>query len=290
MKKVSFSQFTTWLGCPQSWKLQYVDGHRTYEDTIHTVFGTVMHEVIQDWLDILYNQSETVAKTIYLNDIFREKLIELFKQATIVNENGEKIFLADKKTLMEFYDQGCKIIEYIQGNYKKFFPTNNVKLHSIEFPLEVDLGNDITYVGYVDVITYNELTKKYVLYDLKTSSRGWNDEQKKDPKKYTQLLLYKKFFSEQLGIPLDDISVEFIILKRTIFEGSPYPIPRVSRYAPAHGKPSVNKGWGLFSEFLDNCFDEGGNYISEQSAKPSKSNCRWCPFRDNKDLCQHGVK
>lgn len=290
MNKVSFSQFTTWLGCPHSWKLQYVDGHRTYEDTIHTVFGTVIHEVIQMWLDILYNQSETVAKTIYLNDLFRERFIELFKQATIVNENGEKIFLADKKTLMEFYDQGCKIIEYIQGNYKKFFPTNNVKLHSIEFPLEVSLGNDITYVGYVDVITYNELTKKYVLYDLKTSGRGWNDEQKKDPKKYVQLLLYKKFFSEQLGVPLDDISVEFIILKRTIFEGSPYPIPRVSKFAPSHGKPSINKGWDLFSEFLDNCFDDGGNYISEQSAKPSKNNCRWCPFRDNKDLCQYGVK
>lgn len=290
MNKISFSQYAMWLNCPMAWKLKYVDGHRLDDSSIHTVFGTAMHESIQEWLDILYNKSETMAKTVFLHDDFKDKLITLFKENTEVDEDGQKVFLADKKTLMEFYEQGCAILTYIQSNYKKIFPTSNVKLHSIEYPLDIEVRKGVRYVGFIDIVTYNEKTGKYVLYDLKTSTRGWNDYQKKDPGKINQLLLYKRFFAQQLDVNEDDISVEFTILKRTIFEGSPYPIPRVSKFVPSHGKPSVNKSWDSFINFVDTCFDDDGNYIVEQKATPSKSNCRWCNYRDRNDLCSFGVK
>lgn len=290
MNKISFSQYAMWLNCPMAWKLKYVDGHRLDDSSIHTVFGTAMHESIQEWLDILYNKSETMAKTVFLHDDFKDKLITLFKENTEVDEDGQKVFLADKKTLMEFYEQGCAILTYIQNNYKKIFPTSNVKLHSIEYPLDIEVRKGVRYVGFIDIVTYNEKTGKYVLYDLKTSTRGWSDYQKKDPGKINQLLLYKRFFAQQLGVDEGDISVEFTILKRTIFEGSPYPIPRVSKFVPSHGKPSVNKSWDSFINFVDTCFDDDGNYIVEQKATPSKSNCRWCKYRDRKDLCSFGVK
>lgn len=289
MNKISFSQYSMWLNCPMAWKLKYVDGHRFDDSSIHTVFGTAMHESIQEWLDILYNKSETMAKTVYLHDDFKEKLITLFKENTTEDEDGNKIFLSDKKTLMEFYEQGCLILTYIQDNYKKIFPTSNVKLHSIEFPLDIEVRKNVRYVGFIDIVTYNEKTGKYVLYDLKTSRAGWTDYQKKDPGKINQLLLYKRFFSQQLGVPEDDISVEFTILKRTIFENSPYPIPRVSKFIPSHGKPSVNKSWDSFMNFVDTCFDDDGNYIIEQAATPSKNACRWCNYNDKKDLCSFGV-
>ena len=38
------------------WKLNYVDKLGTYTDSIHTMFGTSMHEVIQDYLEMMYNQ------------------------------------------------------------------------------------------------------------------------------------------------------------------------------------------------------------------------------------------
>jgi hypothetical protein len=249
-----------------------------------------MHEVIQDWLDTLYNKSETVAKSVYLHDTFKEKLISLFKENTTLTEGGEKVFLADKKTLMEFYEQGCQILTYIQQNYKKIFPTSNTKLFGIEYELNAEIKPGVSYVGYIDIVTYNELTKKYVLYDLKTSRSGWSEKEKSDPNKTGQLLLYKTFFAQQENIPLDNISVEFIILKRTIFENSPYPIPRVSKFEPPNKAPSINKNWQRFQTFVDRAFDDSGQYITEQVATPSKESCRWCKFRDRKDLCSVGIK
>lgn len=288
--RVSYSQYTTWANCPYAWKLRYVDGHKFDDTSIHTIFGTVMHLVIQEWLDTLYNKSETLAKTVYLHDTFKDRLLELFKENTRLDENGEKLFLCDKKTLMEFYEQGCQILTYIQNNYKKIFPTANVKLFAIEYELNAEIKTDVHYVGFIDIVTYNTVSNKYVLYDLKTSRMGWTQDQKSDPNKVGQLLLYKTFFAEQLGIPEDNISVEFIILKRIVAENTQFHIPRVSKFEPPNKAPSLKKNWARFQQFVDTAFDDEGNYITEQTPSPSKENCRWCVYRDKKDLCSFAVK
>ena len=288
-KKISYSQFSMWQNCPHAWKLKYVDGHRIDDTSIHTIFGTAMHEVIQEWLDILYNQSETVAKTRYLHDTLKDKLLHLFKENIKLDESGNKTFLTDKPTLYEFYNHGCLILDYIQVNYKKIFPTEYTVLHSIEYPLEITVKNNVTYIGFIDIVTHNTLDDTYKLYDLKTSTSGWSDYQKKDPVKVGQLLLYKRFFAQQLNLSEKQISVEYIILKRTIFENAQYPTPRVSKFEPAHGTPSLNKTWVLFQNFVNTAFDDDGNYINEQIAIPSKDACRFCKFKDRKDLCAVGV-
>ena len=53
MKKISYSQYSLWKQCPYQWKLQYVDGIRDYTDSIHTLFGTSMHEVIQAFITVM---------------------------------------------------------------------------------------------------------------------------------------------------------------------------------------------------------------------------------------------
>lgn len=290
MKKISYSQYTTWANCGHAWKLKYVDGHRFDDTSIHTIFGTAMHETIQEWLEILYNQSENVGRSVYLNDGFKDKLLTLFKENITVSESGEKTFLTDKPTLMEFYEHGCQILTYIQNNYKKIFPTTNVKLHSIEFPLEIEIRNGVQYIGYIDVVTFNEETGKYVLYDLKTSRSGWTEYQKKDPVKVGQLLLYKRFFSQQLGIDEKNISVEFVVLKRIIAETTQYPIPRVSKFEPPNGPPSMTKSWAYFQKFVDTCFSENGDYITAQEPKPSIDACKWCVYKDKPDLCSVAVR
>jgi hypothetical protein len=288
-KKISFSQYTKWLNCPMDWKLHYVDGHKIDNKSIHLAFGTSMHEVIQDWLDTLYNKSETIAKTVYLHDTFKEKLLDLFKEGTTIAESGDKVYLADKKTLMDFYQHGCEILTYLQNNYKKIFPTENVKLHSIEFPLVYEVRPNVNYVGFIDVVTYDEAEDRYTLYDLKTSRSGWSASEKKDPKKVGQLLLYKRFFSKQMGVDERSIDVEFIILKRILFENSEFVIPRVSKFAPPNGSPSVNKAWDSLNNFIDSCFTDAGDYITEQTANPSTDSCRWCVYKNRKDLCPYGV-
>ena len=42
---------------------------------------------------------------------------------------------------------------------------------------------------------YNENTETFTIYDIKTSTRGWGDREKKDEIKQFQILLYKIYFS-----------------------------------------------------------------------------------------------
>ena len=287
--KVSYSQYTTWANCPMSWKLKYVDGHRLDDGSIHTIFGSAMHEVIQDWLDILFNKSEAVAKSIELDDALKTKIREHFTNST-KEVDGMKVFPCDRKTLEEFYHQGTEILAYVQKHATKLFPTKNITLVGVEYPIDTEVRSGVTYVGFVDIITKNELTGLYTLYDLKTSTRSWTQNQKSEKKKISQLLLYKKYISEHFNIDLSSVRVEFVILKRTISENSPYPIPRVSSFEPAHGKPSINGAWKDFEGFLNDCFDMTGQHKTDTiEHKASKNNCRFCAFRDRKDLCEYGV-
>jgi hypothetical protein len=290
MNKISYSQYSLWANCPLAWKLKYVDGHRIDDTSIHTIFGTAMHEVIQEWLEVLYNQSEKFANNLDLSENLKEKLSNLFKENTKLDDDGNKIFLCDKKELSEFYMQGCLILDYVQQHRKKIFPTQATKLFGIEHELSVEVAPGVVFNGFIDIVTHNTATDKYVVYDLKTSKSGWNDYQKSDPVKLQQILLYKKFLSQTLNIPEDKISTEYIILKRIISETSQYPVPRVSKFEPSNGKPSIKKAWAAMEKFITECFDGEGNYnTSNINPTPSKSNCRWCKFRDKKDLCSHGI-
>ena len=285
MNRISFSQYRMWRECNYKWKLNYVDKLGSFDQTIHTIFGTAVHRVLQDWLeqDLYGDKTQQYANTVDLGDKFRDILIEEAKPH-MKTDNG---FLFTRQELEEFYHQGCEIIQYVQKNQEKFFPTRDTKLFAIEHELKADINDHVYFIGYIDVVTYNEKTGDYVLYDLKTSSRGWNKYAKKDKKKTDQLLVYKMFFSKEFNVPLDKIKVVFTIMKRILFE-SQYPIPRVSEFVPPNGAPSLRKAWNSLSEFIDNAFIEG-EYNSEQSANPSKNNCRFCPFSED-GTCEYSAK
>ena len=51
MARVSFSQYAMWSGCPQQYKLSYIDELAQSGGSIHTIFGTAMHETLQEYLD-----------------------------------------------------------------------------------------------------------------------------------------------------------------------------------------------------------------------------------------------
>jgi hypothetical protein len=82
-----------------------------------------------------------------------------------------------------------------------------------------------------------------------------------------------------LNVSMDMIDVEFIILKRKVEIREDIPTHRISRHVPANGKPSINKAWTGFKEFVDTVFDSEGNYRMEidYPKKPSKL-CEWCEF------------
>ena len=57
MKKISYSQISLFNECPQHWKLRYVDKIAVFESNIHLIFGTSMHETLQTYLEVMYNDT-----------------------------------------------------------------------------------------------------------------------------------------------------------------------------------------------------------------------------------------
>lgn len=285
--KISYSQYSVWASCPLSWKLKYVDKIKLDDASINLIFGTAMHEVIQEWLqNYVYLGKDTQAKSVDLTDTLKQKFITLFQENTTVDKNGNKIFLCDKKTLMTFYNQGCEILSYVQQHRNKLFPSKNVTLIGIEYPIEQEVRTGVTFIGYIDLLTKNEDTGVYTVYDLKTSRSGWTQDQKRDPIKLHQILLYKKFICDKFNVGINKVRTEFIILKRIISDSAPYPIPRVSSFEPSNGKPSVNKAWNEIQKFLDQCFDDVGQHRTDLiKAAPSKDNCKYCVFSDKEVYC-----
>ena len=68
-------------GCPHRWKLQYKDKIKKFTSSIHTVFGTAIHEVIQHYLDVMYDKSVAEADRIDLDEYFNEVYIREYKKA-----------------------------------------------------------------------------------------------------------------------------------------------------------------------------------------------------------------
>ena len=278
MKRVSYSQYKTWVECPYRWKLKYIDGLDSFDQSIYTIFGTSIHRVIQDWLEQDLYGGVAGACSMDLSEKFKSILIEeAAPHMKVINENGEQTFLFSREELEEFYGQGLEIISYVQQNQEKLFPTKDVKLFAIEHELKADVNDHVYFIGFIDIVTHNAATGEYFLYDLKTSTRGWNKYMKQDKTKTDQLLLYKIFFAKELGVPDYKVHIGYLIMKRQLYKSS-YPNPRVTEFAPANGPPSLKRAWSGFNNFTDLVFSDEGSYISEQKATPSKSSCRFCSF------------
>ena len=59
-----------YLSCPHKWALQYRDGHYTYESSIHTLFGTSLHEALQHYITVIYTESGAAADRIDMEACF----------------------------------------------------------------------------------------------------------------------------------------------------------------------------------------------------------------------------
>ena len=80
-KNISYSQISMYSQCPKKWSLNYRDGHKQYEQSIHMTFGTALHETLQHYLDVVYNISGAEADRIDLIEYFEERLRENYAES-----------------------------------------------------------------------------------------------------------------------------------------------------------------------------------------------------------------
>jgi hypothetical protein len=243
------------------------------------VFGSAMHETLQEYLSRCLRISKSQAdKNMNTKEFLKEKMREFFLKESNDGQNP----ICSKEELVEFLEDGYNILDYFQKskNFNNFFSLKDDELIAIEQPINTKILENVNFLGFIDFIVKNKKTGRYRITDFKTSTKGWTKYQKSDPVKNSQILLYKKFYAELLGISQDIIDVEFIILKRKLYENTDFVVPRISKHVPASGKPSVNKAWKGFSDFVESVFDVDGNYRTDVDypKNPTKL-CDWCEFK-----------
>ncbi len=276
-KSISYSQLSMYSECPKKWSLQYKEGFKQFSSTIHTVFGTALHEVIQHYLTVYYDQSGTAADKINTSEMFEDVLREEYAKQYKSNNNQH---FSTPIELREFYDDGVEIIRDLAKNRGKHFSKRGWYLVGIEVPLVLNphskLSN-VVYQGFLDAVLYHEPTNKIYIIDFKTSTWGWGDKEKKNEIKQFQLLLYKKYFSEQYHFPEEDIDVEFFIVKRKLRESEDFVIKRIQKFKPASGKIKMKKAEQAMLNFIEEAFDQNGFKQVEHQPKIN-NNCKYCPF------------
>jgi len=293
--KVSYSQYTMYANCPHQWKLTYMDGYRKQDPSIHLIFGTAMHETMQEWLNVLYSKSATEASELDLGKMLYEHMVVEYKKM----KEGCGSDFSSPGELKEFLEDGINILDFIVKNRVDYFNTRQLNLVGIELPIYAKAikSHDVYIRGYLDLVFEDTYQNKLVIWDIKTSTRGWNKWQKADKTKTAQLVLYKKYLSEQYGYPLDRIDVKYFIVKRKLVEGMMYAQKRVQQFVPANGSVTLNKVTKSFENFIRNSFNEDGTYRVESKYPAIKGkngkNCKWCPFKNDFDKCpkenRHGV-
>lgn len=280
-KTVSFSQYQIYKNCPHQWYLNYVKKLQPFKPSIHLIFGTAFHETLQNYLQVMFDKSATEADKIHLPTYFKTKLMELYKA------NAYAGHFSTPEELSEFYEDAVAILDFFKKKRNLFFSKKNTELVGIEIPIKgpiVEGYDKVGMKGFIDLVLYDKVLKKYIIYDIKTSTRGWSDYEKKDQVKVNQILLYKKFFSNLKGIPESDIDVQFFIVRRKINENLEFAPKRIQEFIPANGTKKVKDALEDIQNFVKDCFTPEGDYI-EKSYFKNTDKCRFCPYIDKPELC-----
>ena len=286
-KQISYSQYSIYKQCNYRWYLDYIKNLRTYQPSINTLFGTSFHETIQEYLRVMYSESIKAADALDLESFLKTRMIENYaedlKNPKILSKN-----YTTKEQFNDFIQDGVNILNWFKKKRAKYFSNKTDKLVGIEIPFEIvvtDKRPKIIMTGLMDWVLYSKIVDTHTIYDCKTSTSGWRESDKKDSLKIDQLLFYKYFYSKKLKIPLENIDVQFLVVKRKPFISEDYPTYWIQEIVPAQGKKKVETAIKELEDFVVNSFTEDNKYNIDREYTKNFNACKFCPYKDNDELC-----
>ena len=277
-RHISYSSISTFNKCPKLWEMQYLRGEIPFKQNIYTCFGTAMHETVQTWLEVMYHDKVKNAKELDKHKLLYENMIKSYKQGKA--QNGHEHF-STQDELTKFWIEGKHILDFLEKKRGGYFSTKNMQLAGIETLLYQEIRPGVMFKGLVDLVFYHPNTDRWTIMDIKTSTTGWRDAQKKNPNLTAQVILYREFFAKQFGIDKDKIDVEFFILKRRIPAEAEFASmqKRVQQFSPSSGPRKTKEVINSMNKMISEVLDEDGNFIDKDYKCGS-------PFGKCKDCCQ----
>ena len=244
---------------------------------------------MQHFLTVLYTDSVKQADAIDLSALLMDN-IKIEYSKCVAGKDGEHF--SNPLQLAEYHQDGVAILDWFKKRRGQYFSSRDYELLGIEMELctKASSKNESVYwYGFMDLVIRHKPTNTIDIIDIKTSRMGWNKYQKADALKSAQLVTYKTYFSEQYGIPKENINVEFFIVKRKLIENSMFPQKRVQQHRPSSGTVTQKKVQKRIDTFIEECFDAEGNKNAERKylalAGKGAKHCKWCVFKTDYENC-----
>jgi hypothetical protein len=159
------------------------------------------------------------------------------------------------------------------------------KVFGAEIPLFESIHKQagIYLKGFIDAVIKVPKKRKsktskcdfdYYIIDFKTCSFGWTLEQKTSYDKQLQLMLYKHFFCQLMGVDMTDVKCGFILLKRVVPKKRK-PNDRLELVPISVGPKSLEKSQETLNSMI-NQVKRGFFVKNRMSCEP------FCPYRGSR--------
>ena len=159
MRNMSVSKLKCYIGCPQQFKLRYIERVQLDETPTPLTRGSVIHEFIEDF----HEDIEIVDGKIDLSNIEYPEPDE---------EDIEHLNHMQKEEMIKNIKKQCRnYVEMEKGRWNKLKEkSDNPEYYFTPEHSEIKLyDNDKNYVGIIDRVQRN-LDGTYTIYDFKTGS------------------------------------------------------------------------------------------------------------------------
>ena len=261
-KHISYSSISTYNKCPKLWELQYMRNAVPFTQNIYTCFGTAMQETMQSWLEVMYHDKVKAANEMNLHQLLYDNMVKAYKQGK-AQMNYEHF--STQEELTQFWLDGKHILDFLTKKRGGYFSTKTMQLAGIETLLYQELRPGVMFKGLVDLVFYHPNSDRWTVMDIKTSTSGWRDNQKKNPNLTAQVILYREFFAKQFDIDKDKIDVEFFIVKRRVPKDAEFASmqKRVQQFSPSSGPRKTKQVIDSMNKMISEVLDENGEYIDK---------------------------
>lgn len=304
--QVSSSQYYDYQICPHQWQLRNKDKNFVPNDNYDIMFGNILHEFIQEYVRVRYNESKEAAQNIDFDKLLKNKIIEEKKRVEHLWEINQdrlqdKELPFTKEDLKDFYRKAKPIVEeFKKFKDELFIDRFELFPKGIEFSIDVPVTDYVNFFGRMDIILYDKEKERLLIIDIKASTFGWEILKERKSTITNQILSYKhylkKYFDENITpIEYDDISVMFLIVNQQgTGKGSRYDY--IELYKPNDSYENLEMAKNSVENFIDTIFDENGLYKDKEYVKvPDEFHCKRCPYNSQWEtgngLCdQDGVR
>ena len=249
---VSYSELKIWNECSYRHKLAYIEQKDHFTSNEFTTFGTAVHTACEK---IVLDENLNASK------IFNISFNKGIESLEIKNPDLIEQMKLQAETIMP------KVLPALLGKFEDY----SVVAVEEELFEDIEFENNKyqkKFKGYIDLVLKTS-DGKYHIIDWKTCSWGWDARKKSDKMMAYQLVLYKNFYSQKHGIPMENIETHFALLKRTAKKDNVEFVPVSS------GPTRVKNALGFVEKAMKN-IDKGFSIKNRLS-------CKYCPFYNTKD-------